>query len=77
MSKVEQACLEHYTKLQTSVILYKHMNHCQATNLRSAYQRSQLCGTGMFQIHLDTSSTVLSIASQTLKHYLTIVITAY
>lgn len=53
------------------------MDGSQATNLRSAYQRSQLCGTGMFQIHLDTSSTVLRITSKSLKHYLTIVITAY
>lgn len=79
-SKAEQACLDklaHYTKFQRSVILYKHTDGSQATNLWSAYQRSQLCGTGMFQIHLDTSSTVLRITSQSLKHYLTIGITAY
>lgn len=55
-------------KILTYIILYKSMDCSQATNLRSAYQRSQLCGTGMFQIHLDTSSTVLSIASQSLEH---------
>lgn len=80
LSNAKQACLSklaHYTKFQGSMILYKHMDGSQSTNLRSAYQRSQLCGTGMFQIHLDTSSTVLRITSQSLKHYLTIVITAY